>query len=59
VFSSTVTLTIPLNSGNVPVISIGDFMRKSTKKPRLLISHLSYHAKIHGILARKTKVTTF
>ena len=58
-FSSTVMLRIPLNSRNVPVISIGNFMRKSTKKPRLLISHLSYYAKIHGILARKIKVTIF
>jgi len=52
-------LTIPLNSGNVPVISISNSMRKSTKKPKLLISLLSYYAKIHGILARKTKVTIF
>ena len=58
-FSSTVTLTIPLNFGNVPVISIGDSIRKLTKKPRLLILHLFDHAKIHGILARKMKVTTF
>ena len=58
-FSSTVMLTTPLNSGNVPVVSIGNFMIKLTKKPRLLISHLSYRAKIHGILARKMKVMTF
>ena len=56
--SSIVTITIPLNSGNVSVISIGISIIKSTKKLRLLVSCLFYCAKIHRILARKTKVMT-
>ena len=51
-------ITIPLNSGNVQVISSGIFTVKSTKRPRLLILCHYFHARIHGILARKTKVMT-
>ena len=51
------TITIPLNSGSVQTISSG-FMIKLTKRPRLLILCHYFYARIHGILARKTKVMT-
>ena len=51
-------ITTPLNSGNVQAISSGIFMVKSTKRPSLLILHHYFCARIHGILARKTKVIT-
>jgi len=56
--SSIDMITILLNSGNVQAISSSFFMIKSTKRSRLLILHYYFHARIHGILARKTKVTT-
>jgi len=51
-------MTIPLNSGNAQVVSSGLFMIKSTKRPSPLTLCHYFHARIHGILARKSKVTT-
>ena len=51
-------ITIPLNSGNAQVTSSGFFMIKSTKRSSLLILYHYFCVRIHGILARKTKVTT-
>jgi len=51
-------MTIPLNSGNAQVTSSGLFMIKSTKRPSPFILHHYFHARIHGILARKSKVMT-
>jgi len=57
VTSSIDMITISLNSKNVQAVSSGFFMIKSTKRPRLLILHHYFHARIHRILARKMKVT--
>jgi len=56
--SSIDMITIPLNSRNVQAISSSFFTIKSTERPRLLILCHYFHARIHGILARKTKVMT-
>jgi len=56
VTSSINIITIPLNSENVQPVSSGFFMIKSTKRLRLLILYYYFHARIHGILARKMKV---
>ena len=51
-------IIIPLNSGNTQVTSSGFFTIESTKRPSLLTLCHYFHARIHEILARKTKVTT-
>jgi len=51
-------MTIPLNSGNAQVTSSGLFIIKSTKRPSSLILCHYFCARIHGILARKSKVMT-
>jgi len=63
IFQTSVTslidaITTLLNSGNVQAILSGIFMVKSTKRPSPLILHYYFHARIHGIFARKTKVMT-
>ena len=60
IFQTSVTSLIetPLNSENVQAISSGIFMVKLTKRPSSLILHYYFHTRIHGILARKTKVMT-
>jgi len=56
--SSIDMITIPLNSENVQAILNSFFMIKLTKRPKLLILCYYFCTRIHGILARKTKVTT-
>ena len=51
-------MTILLNSGNAQVTSSRFFTIKLTKRPSLLILCYYFYARIHGILARKMKVTT-
>ena len=61
IFQTSVTflidaITTLLNSGNVQAILSGIFMVKLTKRPSSLILYYYFHARIHEILTRKTKV---
>ena len=51
-------IIIPSNSRNAQVASSRFFTVESTKKPSLLTLRHYFCARIHRILARKTKVTT-